>query len=606
MLKHYNPIDIRQAIDQRLFPTITMWNRLEGRPRTHQFDKALKAEVRDALWMLCKQWQMGEFKGEDAGSVVFSKIKMKTSKLTNFTLANAAERPITYEIPLETLIEQKEIPMYRGKNKISLDLRLQLGKYWQNLLKKEGLHAYFALFLEKFNFSVPSRDRDNDEIHAHQEELKHWMAISGRCIDGYELLLEIEKSGNASSLVSLNNPMDQSALDQLVEPFLKYFQTTYVQPKQQVDQAWLPDRLEYKASLKADTSINADLFHAQEYYQGNLDWFAFNHSTNRSRSDIAKDVIYDTFIPTHVEFEGMPEKRWWKFEDAKTSFGNIAPNTTELSKLMLIQFGLSFANDWFLVPLKLPIGSIAMLDGLTVYNNFGDAYWIEATEQEQQPETKNWSVFKNTSSSNNTKLFLCPSAIKVQESEQLEDIWMIRDEQSNMVWGIEKIIPSAKGLPIQAGEYALQKRKYHESFINPSNLAIPFAAEVYYQSMNSVPENWIPFIPVHVNNHKRQIQLQRASMPRILEGDPIGPVKVKPMSSLLREGLDLLPNPKSYYLHEEEISRAGTRIVQQYQRTRWLDGQVYVWLASKKKVGRGEGQSGLAFDQILPSKKGQV
>ena len=53
----------RASPAERLIPTITMWNRLEGRPRRHDFDRALKAEVRDALWMLTKQWQMGEFTG---------------------------------------------------------------------------------------------------------------------------------------------------------------------------------------------------------------------------------------------------------------------------------------------------------------------------------------------------------------------------------------------------------------------------------------------------------------------------------------------------------------------------------------------------------------
>ena len=28
-------------------PTITLWNRLEGRPRTTDFERALKAEIRD-------------------------------------------------------------------------------------------------------------------------------------------------------------------------------------------------------------------------------------------------------------------------------------------------------------------------------------------------------------------------------------------------------------------------------------------------------------------------------------------------------------------------------------------------------------------------------
>ena len=62
--------DLRTALLQRLFPTVMVWNRLEGRPRTIEFDRALRAEVRDALWMLTRQWQLGEFRGEDAGSPV--------------------------------------------------------------------------------------------------------------------------------------------------------------------------------------------------------------------------------------------------------------------------------------------------------------------------------------------------------------------------------------------------------------------------------------------------------------------------------------------------------------------------------------------------------
>ena len=59
--------DLARALKQRLFPTVTTWNRLEARPRTPNFDRALRAEMRDPLWMLTKQWQMGEFRGSDAG-----------------------------------------------------------------------------------------------------------------------------------------------------------------------------------------------------------------------------------------------------------------------------------------------------------------------------------------------------------------------------------------------------------------------------------------------------------------------------------------------------------------------------------------------------------
>jgi hypothetical protein len=115
--------------------------------------------------------------------------------------------------------------------------------------------------------------------------------------------------------------------------------------------------------------------------------------------------------------------------------------------------------------------------------------------------------------------------------------------------------------------------------------------------MTTVPEHWIPFVPVHVPGDNREIQLQRAALPRVLEGDPDPAVKVEPRTGLLRHGLDAAP-AQPYLLHEEEVSRAGTRVLSSYQRTRWTDGRVYTWLRVRKQTGRGEGSSGLAFDQL--------
>ena len=116
--------------------------------------------------------------------------------------------------------------------------------------------------------------------------------------------------------------------------------------------------------------------------------------------------------------------------------------------------------------------------------------------------------------------------------------------------------------------------------------------------MSTVPEHWIPFIPVHVPGDNRKIQLQRAALPRILEGDPNPPLKVKPRTILLREGLDHHP-PQPYFVFEEEVSRAGVRMMQSFERTRWTNGRVYTWLRVRKQTGRGEGSSGLEFDELI-------
>ena len=74
--------------------------------------------------------------------------------------------------------------------------------------------------------------------------------------------------------------------------------------------------------------------------------------------------------------------------------------------------------------------------------------------------------------------------------------------------------------------------------------------------------------------------------------------RVRPRTTLLREGLD---RGQPYRIHEEEVPRSGTHVMQSFQRTRWNDGSVFTWLGVRKQTARGEGHSGLAFDRIVPT-----
>lgn len=582
------PTNIIQAIDQKLYPTITMWNRLEGRPRTHNFNKALKSEVRDALWMICKQWQMGEFKGEDAGTAVFSKIKIDSTEIIEFSPANSPFTKLDKSLPIETIIEQRSINFERDTQNIGLDIRLQLGNYWYKLLKRESLGSYYSQYVDLYGFKLGAKDRATDQIFAHKEELQQWMAISGRTIDGFEIIKHIDNGNEASSGIILSDTDHKPILNEIGQKLIKYYRQNFTQPSTQDDNSWQPDRLEYKAAAKASNSESVDTLVAEEYYHGHLDWYAFNLESDNGDGSIKPKTFKDTFIPSPIEFDGMPDKRWWKFEDSKTFFGNVTPSTTDLSKLLLIEFGLTYANDWFIVPFNLPIGSIADVKGITVTNNFGDLYWIEPTEKIGENSTE-WSVFRQQSNPVNKKLFLSPSAIKVQEGSPLEEVMLIRDEMANMVWGVEKTIPSTRGIGVQGSEYAIQRRSFHENYTDKVALT-DYNASVYYKAMSDVPENWIPYIPVHVDGHNRKIQLKRSSMIRALDGDALPPQKIMPLTTILSE---------SDLIHEEEVTRVGTRVIQSFQRTRWLNGEIYLWLGTKKKTGRGEGSSGLAFDQLI-------
>ncbi len=120
---------------------------------------------------------------------------------------------------------------------------------------------------------------------------------------------------------------------------------------------------------------------------------------------------------------------------------------------------------------------------------------------------------------------------------------------------------------------------------------------IRYVAGTTVPENWIPFLPTHLPGSDSQIRLQRGRMARVV---PLAPSeKVEPRGSILRHGLDQ-DEQQAYFIHEEEVPRAGSKVSRAFQRTRWFDGRVYTWLGRQKRTGRGEAESGLRFDQIAP------
>jgi hypothetical protein len=63
-------------------------------------------------------------------------------------------------------------------------------------------------------------------------------------------------------------------------------------------------------------------------------------------------------------------------------------------------------------------------------------------------------------------------------------------------------------------------------------------------------------------------------MSRLISGTPDTPVES--LGQILRVGLDEEPAP-AYFIHEEEVPRARAIVTCTYQRTRWHNGQIYIW-----------------------------
>lgn len=629
-----NPLliqDMQVALRQLAFPSITLWNRLEGRPRTHNFDRALKAEVRDALWFLTRQWQLGELKGDDAGSPVYAKLHVGTTQLSKYQPNGHAVQPFSDAIPLEAKVEQMPLPFEAGGQEIALDIRLLIGRHWLKMLDKAGFSGYTPGFKATFAVKVPDPStRSAAAVVAHPESWQQFAACAGRKMDGYAWIQYLNANPTPRTYADLAPELviggDAGTIDNLGQKLLDWFTRLFQQPDSPTDTAWKPQQLEYQLSCSAPSGNAEKVFLADEYYHGQLDWYNFDLDPTKTALDenpadptpSLQQSSTQSFFPAPLQFDGMPNSRWWAFEEGRTNFGGIKPDTTDLGKLLLMEFGLVYANDWFLVPLPLAAGSIANVKGLAVTNVFGERTWVQAAGRGAAHNWGRWSMFSLDYRENSRSrladlsLLVLPTVPKIQEGNPIEEFMLIRDEMANMVWGIETTVPLPHGVGGAGKEAALETRQFFQNLLNKNfdqgtlnPEEIEYKAPIRYEVMNEVPENWIPFIPVRVEGSNRQIQLQRASMPRILSQDPEKPRKVKPRTTLLREGLDQDPI-EAYFLQEEEVSRAGVKVSLSYQRTRWYNGKVVNWLGVRKSTGRGEGNSGLEFDQLRTVKKEQV
>jgi hypothetical protein len=595
--------DLKGALAQQLFPTVTVWNRLEGRPRRSDFDRALKAEVRDPLWMLTKQFQIGEFKADDAGSPVLTKLRMRSAPLTRYQPGDGSTEPLDPNMPLETKVEQRILRWEWNRQKMHLDLRAQLGRQWRRMLLDAGLQEYQPQYLALYPIALPASDETTDYVYAHRQAWQQYAALAGRSIDGGDLHLHLSNAGNrASDGIAVTVPGDGASLDSLGEEFERWFAALYHQPA--TEDAWKPSYLEYQFGCSAPRGGQERVMAAEEYAQGRLDWYSFDFVPEAlgGGSDPGEKVEVSSFLPTSVTFQGMPDPRWWALEDRKTDFGSVKPSTTDLAQLLLMEFALVYADDWFVLPFRVPSGSLARIDGMAVTNTFGERLWITPAGTGSEQDWHRWAMFQINSTnpaqaSSDPSLFLPPAAIRILEGASLEEVELARDEVANMVWAIERTVPSVTGVGRSGRDEAREILQYHARLA--ANAVAPvFQAGIAYQAMTSVPEHFIPFVPVHVPGSLREIQLQRSRMLRIIEGDALPPEKVPPRTTLMRQGLDETPK-QPYFLHEEEVPRAGIVVTQSFRRTRWKGGETYVWLAVQKQSGRGERSSGLAFDAIV-------
>ena len=331
--------------------SITYWNRVEPRPRSRSIQRSLMAQVRDPLWFLTRQWQFGEFQGEDAASPAYVQIEARFSPVEAWRAGDGFQ---TYDgsAPLEALVQREALsPDFASA--------VELGQWFEALLDEAGLSTLVGPFRTAYPVPEPAA------VGAAVEDLalhRFLDLCAGRAIDGLALLVDAQ----ADPPILPADPALSSRRAEL-EPVLVAFREAVAETFGAFGVAdapgWQPDRLETQAQVRAVTPDGGRaVLDAYTGREGGFDWYAFDVAEARVSEDGGEEAeitsLSRSLLPIDVRFRGMPNARWWHFEDAVTDFGDVRADRREIAKVLLIDFMLVHGNDWLLVPFDQPVGSL--------------------------------------------------------------------------------------------------------------------------------------------------------------------------------------------------------------------------------------------------------
>lgn len=536
-------------------------------------EHAMTARLRDPLWLLNRQWQVGEFFGEDAGSPIRVEVETEHFPAESVGL-RAGQRPWDPGgTPLETLVEAES----NAEAGPDLRARAHWGRLFHDRLAAadqatHGLAERFAFGpdalaavadLDAASALVVRRGLDADSVRRHfaaaptsDAELRD--AVPGIGDDRLDVVREVVDSWlhDYAAAIGLGVPTG----------------------------AWEVERGEYAFEVRVPTDVGRVVLSASEYHGGRLDWDAVDVTAiEGGTGPVAGVRDRHEVLATQVSYLGMPAARFWEFEDAAVDFGDPGGGDRDVGRLLLAEVAMAWGNDWFQAPLDLPTGCLARVNELLVTDTFGITTRIPA----QHLHSPSWRAQRLTRPEGlaavDDFLWLAPALPTTAESPPIETVLFRRDELANLAWAVEAEVADAFGRTVDLRGAAGTASTGPAAVLGE----VPPNQDLAYRLIPDLPETWAPLVPVRGQDGERFLVL--AGLLDEAGLDPPNPQGV------------LLSLARPQRLHEAELTRAGFTLERRWQLARWYDGSRHLWIGRRRWPGVGELRSALEFDTLSPA-----
>jgi len=542
--------------------------RTEARGTTGDLAPGLAARIADPLWLLGRQWQLGELLGEDTGSPVSIDLAAEAAQVS--LLVHRDKSPDTAfdpeGLPLDTLTGDP----IRSAKQWTARMRIDAGRELVRALTEAGAAGYVDGYRTMYEIE-PAADelRALDPAGARLGDV-----AAGRIPDGHRIYVDIAEAvrdGKDLPEPPAIDPQDLDAVRAAAEAWVAWCDQTLTDAG---PSTWDEERLGHYFGLATGSGTGATVLDAEDFGGTEPEWHSFDVRPNPNPTGFTA-VPTNTTLPTGVRFRGMPNPRWWELEDASVDVGAVDAGPGDVARMAMLEFALVYANDFFAVPLRLAIGSLCRITSLVVSDTFGLRLRVRSAA-DSGPGADRWSMFTltqrdmgSTTSDVSDLLFLAPVAGQLITSEPVEEVMLLRDEMANMAWAVERRYEGETGA-------AADRHEEHTRAL-PDRAAPEQDAPLRYRLGTEVPAHWFPLVPQLTGGEPR-LRLER------MGNRPAA----APRGRFLSLGGPEIP--------DAEVPREGVRLLRDYALARSSSGAALGWARRVRRTGRGEGSSGLRFD----------
>jgi hypothetical protein len=217
---------------------ITSWTRLEPQCRNADMGRSVGARLFDPLWLLARQWQMGEFQAVDAGTPVQARVRATSAMLSrshfgelpaNTTVQVPRFNPL--RTPLEAVVERRRMRPVNATDPSMLTLSVEAGLHFLHMLNyRAPFIANYALQQLPDAFSAATDEATRRFVQS----------MAGRAPDARRLAAAFRGGGAAhvAQDPSLHIAAgDQAEVQQTALAWLGWYDALFEEPANPADEA---------------------------------------------------------------------------------------------------------------------------------------------------------------------------------------------------------------------------------------------------------------------------------------------------------------------------------------------------------------------------------